>query len=577
MTGSARLKQMVRENLPTLVKMRGYWDMRIFMREYFSAYCYAPFGQHHKEIFECIPRGKRGVRINIVAPRGSAKSVSMCTIYPLHRICYRAYDELLGYKPDDFILILSQTAEAAQDRVRSIKEELEMNDELRETFGNFVAKETWGVRRLHTTNDIWVVPLGRGGQIRGSLQRNKRPSLVISDDIDDTEKVENPEVRKKDHDWFNTDLQRVGNLDGSTNFVNVDTIKHEESITSVLQHRPIWKTLFYRAIEDPVEIYHPDTEAESLWKAWEKIFTDMTLDEDARVAAADQFYHEHEAQMTGGIKLLWPEMISYKDVREEVCDVGYWAVLRELQNSCRDPSKQIFNMQDAVRFKIQENGLLRSDDRFVRWADFSGGSVFLDWAGGKDSVDNAFAAAVAVLWEPMPGRRENVATLAGCHAYVINVWMDRVKLSIQIDNALELYEDAQALLNKAYDLKWRFGIENFVKDTTGAIEEYARSSFKEAKERRRTDARLEMIPRFTNKIERIAALEPAITHGWLCFHEKLSMDYYKQMELFPTADFVDGPDATEGACQLRIGEYPSVHRLKRERSRQQTRNFEVKL
>ena len=557
--------------------MRGYWDMRVFMKAYFPNYCYAPFGRHHEEMFNCIPRGERGVRRNIVAPRGSAKSVTMCTIYPLHRICYREYDELLGYKPDDFILILSQTAEAAQDRVRSIKQELEQNEELIEDFGNFVGSDTWGVRRLHTANDVWIVSLGRGGQIRGSLQRNKRPSLIISDDIDDTEKVGNPTVRKKDHDWFNTDLQRAGNLDHTTNFINVDTIKHEESITSVLQRRPKWKTLFYRAVEEPASIYHDDKDREALWKCWEKIFTDMTLSDAERESASEEFYLQNEEEMLRGVKLLWPEMISYKDVRAEVCDVGYWAVLRELQNSCRDPSKQIFNMEDAIRFKVQENGILRSDDRLVPWKSLSGGSVFLDWAGGKDSVKNAFAAATAVLWEPMPGRRENVATLAGSHAYVLDVWMDRVKLSIQIDNALELYEDAQATLNKAYDCKWRFGIEHFVKDTTGAIEEYVRMSFKEAQDRRRTSAKLELVPRFTNKIERIAALEPAITHGWLCFNEKLSIDYYKQMELFPTADFVDGPDATEGACQLRIGEFDSVHKLKRERFRHQSRDFGVEL
>lgn len=551
--------------------------MRVFMKEYFPSYCTAPFGRHHDEMFSCIPRGVRGVHRNIAAPRGSAKSTCMVVIYPLHRICYREYDELLGYKPDDFILILSQTSTMAESRIQSIKQELELNEDLRDTFGDLVGTETWGVRRLLTANDCWIVPLGRGGQIRGSLQRHRRPSLIISDDIDDTEKVENPNVRKKDHDWFNTDLLRAGNLDGSTNFINVDTIKHEESITSVLQHRPNWQTLLYRAIEEPADLYHPTVEP--LWKEWEKLFTDMTVPNEERIANADKFYEVHLAETADEpyIKHLWKDVISYKQVREEICDVGYWAVLRELQNSCRDPNKMIFNMEDAVRFQVQEDGLLRSDDRLVRWNDFSGGSVFLDWAGGKDSVDNAFAAAVAILWEPMPGRRANASTLSGCHAYVIGVWLDRVKLTIQIENALQLYVNAQTILNKSYDLKWRFGIEHFIKDTTGAIEEYVRLSFKEAKERLNIDARLELVPRYVNKIERIAALEPAITHGWLCFNEKLSMDYYKQMELFPTADFMDAPDATEGACQLRVGEFESVYQERRQRSRQRAQNFGVEL
>ncbi len=268
---------------------------------------------------------------------------------------------------------------------------------------------------------------------------------------------------------------------------------------------------------------------------------------------------------------LWPEMITYLDIRKEICDVGYYPILQELQNSCHDPSKAIFDMENATRFEITQDGLLRSDDRLVRWNQIAGGSVFLDWAGGKDTQDNAFAAAVCVLWEPMPGRRKNVSTLAGCHAYVLSVWMDRVKLSLQIENAITLLEDAQATLNKSYDVKWRLAIEDFVKDTTGAIREYAQHTYREAKERRETQVNLEFQKRYTNKIERIAALEPAITHGWLAFNKKLPEDYIKQMRQFPTADFTDGPDATEGACQLRVTEFQAIHKARREQNRQRTK------
>ena len=309
------------------------------------------------------------------------------------------------------------------------------------------------------------------------------------------------------------------------------------------------------------------------------MYTDMSIDDAQRILTAEEFYQEHLAQTAEEphIKHLWKEAITYYQVRKEICDVGYYAVLRELQNCPHDPSQTIFDMENAIQFTVTDDGLLRSDDRLVRWQQIAGGSVFLDWAGGKDNVDNAYAAAVCVLWEPMPGRRDNVSTLAGCHAYVLSVWMDRVKLSIQIDNAITLLEDAQATMAQTYDLKWRLAIEDFVRDTTGAIGEYVRATYREAKERRSTQVNLEFRPRYTNKIERIAALEPAITHGWLGFNKKLPPDYIKQMSLFPTADFMDGPDATEGACQLRVTEFLSVHRAKREQNRQRARNFGVSL
>lgn len=547
-----------------ILKAAGYWRIPIFMKEFLGDYASAPFGRHHHEIFDGIPRGARGRYVNVLAPRGSGKSVTMAVIYPLHRICYRAYDELMGFEPDPFILIISKSYQMAASRVVSIKQELELNEVLREAFGNLVGKEYWGERRLLTVNGVQVVPLGRGGQIRGSLVRHVRPSLIISDDLDDPETVENPEVREKDRKWFDTDLIRAGALDGSTNFINIDTVKHEEATASVLRDRAGWRTLFYRAIEKPADLWHPT--AEGLWKEWEKLFTDFTVSDEERVARADGFFEEHRDRLMAGVEHLWEEVIDYKKVREEICDVGYWAVLRELQNSTRDPSRAIFDMDAAMKFSVTEEGLMRKDQRCVQWNQIAGGSVFLDWAGGKDSVDNAFAAAVCVLWEPMPGRRENISSLSGCHAYVWGVWLDKVKLSIQIEQALELMMEAQGALaaRGVTDLRWRFSVEDFI-ESAAAIKEYVRVTFQAIEEKLETGVRLEFTRRFTNKVERIAALEPAVTHGWLGFHERLPGEYMKQMSLFPTADFMDGPDATEGACQLRVTEFPSERQRARER------------
>ncbi len=544
----------------------------IFAKYFMPEYVETNFGKHHDSIFNAIARHDKGKRVNILAPRGSAKSTCMAIIYPLHCIFFKWAYEKVGIDPIKFIIILSKALPMAKQRIGDIKRKIETDTH----FQHLLGKTTWGINRLITNNNILLVPLSRGGQIRGSLFGPNRPDLIISDDLDDPETLLNPDVRQKDHLWFDSDLIRAGRLDGKTNFVNIDTVKHEESIANKLRTRPNWQTLFFQAIQNPADLWHPT--AEPLWKQWEKIYSDISLPDTEREASADTFYQQHKSEMHGSeIEELWQEMITYLDIRKEICNVGYFPVLREFQNSCRDPSKAIFDMENAIYFEITPKGLLRSDDRLVLWKQIAGGSVFLDWAGGKDSQDNAFAAAVCVLWEPMPGRRDNASTLSGCHAYVLSVWMDRVKLSIQIDNAITLLEDAQATMAQAYDLKWRLAIEDFVKDSTGAIGEYVRATYREAKERRNTQVALEFIPRYTNKIERIAALEPAITHGWLGFNKKLPSEYMKQMSQFPTADFMDGPDATEGACQLRVTEFQSVHKAKREQNRLRAKNFSFRL
>lgn len=522
-----------------------------------------PFEQYHQEIFSCIAHGERGVKVNIVAPRGSAKSACMAYMYPLYCLFYKDWIEAEGYTAENYIVIISKSEKMAIQRTRALMDKIQ-RDPLFSWLKPTGRAALWGAKGFRTSHGVTVAPCGRQGQIRGSLEGgNQRPTLIISDDLDDPETVENPDVRFKDQKWFDTDLLRAGTLDRkTTNFINVDTIKHEESVASILRNRTGWRNLFYRAIQHPQDLWHPT--AEHLWKQWTTLYTDMSVNDTRRTQQADAFFKENETEMMEGVQHLWHDMITYKDVREEVADMGYLPVLRELQNSCYDPSSAIFDMDGAVRFTVQQNGLMRSDDRLVEWNQLAGGSVFLDWAGGKDSVDNCFAAAVCVLWEPMPGRKDNVSTLAGCHAYVLSVWMDKVKLSLQIENAITLLEDAQATLHQTYDIKWRLGIENFVKDTTGALQEYVNVTYQEAKQRRNTIQNLEFVPRYTNKIERIAALEPAITHGWLAFNQKLPPDYIKQMSLFPTADFVDGPDATEGACQLRVTEFKNVITKQRE-------------
>ena len=565
-------KTRTKKDRARLMLSSAFADISVFAKYFFSEYLTLPFGKHHQTILNCITPGEQGKKINILAPRGSGKSVCLTVILPLHCLYFMRCYQKIGLEPFRFIVIVSRSEIMAISRVRDIKRKIDTSQPF-----NFL-KSNASVKYFLCNNDEQlIVPKGRLGQIRGSLFREARPDLILTDDLDDPETVRNPDVRQKDQTWFDTDLIRAGRPDGKTNFINIDTVKHPESTANLLKDRAGWTTHFFQAIQDPADLWHPTHEQQ--WKQWEKMYTDMSIDDEQRILTAEEFYQEQLAETAEEphIKHLWKKAITYYQIRKEICDVGYYAVLRELQNCPHDPSQAIFDMENAIQFTVTDDGLLRSDDRLVRWKQIAGGSVFLDWAGGKDNVDNAYAAAVCVLWEPMPGRRENASTLSGCHAYVLSVWMDKVKLSLQIENAIILLEDAQATMAQIYDLKWRLAIEDFVKDSTGAIGEYVHATYPEAKERRQTSVTLEFMPRYTNKIERIAALEPAITHGWLGFNKKLPPEYIKQMSLFPTADFMDGPDATEGACQLRVTEFPSVHRAKREQNRQRVRNFGVRL
>ncbi len=557
-----------------LILAYSFAHVGVFAKFFFPEYITETFGKHHEPIFTSIRIGERGKHVNILAPRGSAKSTCMAIIYPMHCIYFKWAYEMLGIDPFSFIVILSKSHTMAKSRVQDMKRKIE-NDS---NFTHLKGEVNWGETRIITSNDVLVVPNSRGGQIRGSLFSGHRPDLIISDDLDDPESVRNPDVRAKDQLWFDSDLMRAGNLNGKTNFINIDTVKHSEATANLLRQRSGWHTLFFQAIEHPADLWHPT--AEELWKQWEKIYTNLELEDAVRMTQADAFYQENKEKMTEDVQELWPEAITYLDVRKEICDVGYFPVLRELQNSTHDPSQALFDMENAMRFTLTTNGLLRSDNRLVSWQEISGATIFLDWAGGKDIVDNCFAAAVAVAWVPLPGSRQDQtdSIMDGVHGYVIDAQLARVGATEQMRMIFDMIAKVRAEIPKR-DIKIRLGIEGFVQDTWEAQRRTIEQDFRKEREDRnvRDCPTIEWLPRLRNKFDRIDALQPLIRNGWLAFRKGLHNEFYKQMSLYPTGDFLDAPDALEGACQLRVSRFESERKQRKEAARRRNQNFKVRI
>ena len=543
------------------IYLRGFEDVLVFAKHHFPNVFTVECGPHASPILNCIPAGDRGRRANIIAPRGCGKSTYIAVIYVLHCVYYKDEYERRGLMPDSFIVIVSGTEDLALARLRDIRAKIEDDPNFRHLTGN----GKWSADQLVTANGVCLIPVGRHGRIRGELKNLARPTLIVLDDVEDSEEVQNPLIREKNRKWFNEDVMPAGRIDGKTNFIHIDTVKHEESISVQLQNLPDWHTQFYRSILNPVDLRHPT--AEPLWEDWEKIYTDMTLEKDERDRMADAFLEEHKEEMLAGVQELWPQMMSYLQIRRLICNEGYVSVMRERQNSTRDPSKEIFNMEKAVSFRITERGLLRSDGRIVHWSDFSGATCFLDWAGGKDAHDSCFAAAVFVLWEPLPQanmrpRREPVTTLSNTHAYVLNVWMDKIPPSSQLEETFKLIKQCISdVPNIRFD-SIALAVEDIPKDTGNALHEMINRAFSQAQQKYQMNSLvyIQYHARSVRKLDRIAALEPPIANGWLAFNEKLPDEFMRQMRQFPNGDFCDGPDALQGATELPITRFP-VKRL----------------
>ncbi len=334
-------------------------DPLIFARHFFQEHTGVKTPPSHQESFmESVDMGNTGQKVNIVAPRGSAKTTFMSVIYPIYRIYFKDCFAMMDMPTTHFIILISRSESVAISNVYDIKRKIESHSDMQWLIPKN-RRNNWGVKELITTNDIKIMPKGRGGQVRGALFGAHRPDLIISDDLDDPETVMNPDVRNKDQLWFDSDLIRCGRIDGQSNFINVDTIKHAEATANLLCTRAGWNTKFFRAIEHPADLWHPTQE--HLWQQWERLYTDLNIDLETRKAQAQDFYDANETAMTEDVVELWPEMLPYLYVRKEICDVGYYPVLRELQNSTHDPSQALFDMKNALRFEKQQDGLLRSE------------------------------------------------------------------------------------------------------------------------------------------------------------------------------------------------------------------------
>ena len=525
------------------IEVACFWSLGVFTFFKFPEIVRKRFGKHHDKFFNAIPRGARGKKVNIIAPRGSAKSTILAVIYPLHCIVYKEFYESIGVTSDRFILIVSRNYSTAADRVHDIRNYIEQ--EYPDLKG-----ERWGMDATETANGVRLMAQGRGGKIRGALHKGWRPTLVVADDIDDFEALMNPNNVAKDIRWWNSDLMQCG--DEYTNFINVDTVKSSDAISMRLKASPSWETIFIRAIEEPKKLIHPIHE--NLWKDYRKIFIDKSIEPLQRVQKLDDFYRKHEKQMTQGVVETWPEKWPYRALREKAFDEGIANVLREYQNFPEDRSLAIFNMDEAIRFDVTEDGFLRSDGRLVGWGELSGATVFLDWAGANaKKLENAFAAVVTIVWEPVPtgGYQDDYGT-GNAYGYVFSDWLDRGNRQMQLEALLDEYISIQSFLStRVRNPEFHICCEGLV-DKHGDMQENFDRHYHAVSIAKKVTEPLQFVARTKNKNNRIEALEAPIQNGWLAFNRELSEELWDQFCAFPVGKYLDAPDAAEGAWAQQI-------------------------
>lgn len=161
-------------------------------------------------------------KVAVAAPRGHAKSTAVTHSYTLANICFRLKQH---------IMIVSDTEGQAVDFLRDIKAELIENEALIELFDIKKLAKDRDAEAIVEFNDghrIRIVAKGSEQKVRGIKWRNKRPDLIICDDLENDEIVMNEDRRDKFRKWFYNALIPCGSQDCLIRVVG--TILHLDSL-----------------------------------------------------------------------------------------------------------------------------------------------------------------------------------------------------------------------------------------------------------------------------------------------------------------------------------------------------------
>ena len=493
---------------------RAATDLGLFGRHYLPHYFTRPSPSFHKELDTLWKRrvmkrrdpleaaeamlAAKGTRSAVAAPRGHAKSTVISLKCTLHAALY-------GYKK--YILLISDTEAQAAAFLEAIKNELESNEAILADFGEQESRKTWKTSSILLSNGCRIDAVGSGQKLRGRRNYERRPDLIICDDIENDEGIRTAEQRKKTADWFWKAVCKSG--DSYTDILFIGTILHHDSLLANLLENPGFRAVRYRAV-----LSEP---ASPLWEDWEKLATDLT--NPKREQTAHAFFYRHRREMLEGAKVLWPEKLSYYDLRLMRLTEGEAAFNSEMQNQPIDPAACLFSAQWFRYYLPGEVDFRASRFRFYGYCDPSlGRSASSDYSAIITlAVDGE--SGVSYVWDADIARRHP----------------DRI-----IADILEKERLLRRETGRGYTL---FGAE------TNQFQWFLKEQLAKESARQGLYLPVQGVRSTEDKGLRVESLQPDVKNGYILFRADQTL-LLQQLSQFPLGAHDDGPDALEGCRTL---------------------------
>lgn len=467
-------------------------DLYLFAVRYFPHYLKKPSSKLHKYLYNTFSRvlskknlakrNRPGTKKAIAAPRSNAKSSIVVGILPIWCICYNK---------KKFMIIVSDTADQAQDFLSDIKRELESNLLLARDFPHVTGKGSiWRQDEIITNNDVRVMALGTGNKIRGRKYGTARPDLLLGDDLESPEMIRSKKEREYAENWFNSDFLyagEAGNI-GTDIFIVGTTLAKNSLLNKLLNPNeyPGWDTKRFSAVSKFSDSH--------LWDEWKKIYRNR-LDVD-RVKNAREFFAQHKEEMLEGTEVLWPEGDSYYSLMEYYTS-NPSSFFNEKQNTPFDLSK-VYVTKEELSFEYFSHHpeIIKAIERGKNRRLIFGG---IDPSLGKKSSKGDYSVILTLIRDPETGL-----------VFVMDIDIKRRSVDDQIDAIIKHHE------------KWHYKL--FAVETN-AFQYVVAENLRKRSKKEGIYVPIQEVNQYTDKKLRIEGIIPFLKDGTIVFDKQKYINF----------------------------------------------------
>ena len=250
-----------------------------------------PSPEFHYQIAETL-KNKENKQVNIIAPRGHAKSSIVGGVFPLYHIMFD--------KGPKLIVLVSRTQDHAVKLLGTIKDVLDYSATFRQMFGywGMNSAKSWAKTEVTLKDGSMIICKGTGQQLRGIKHGNQRPTLIIVDDPEDENNTKTAEAMEGNLRWL---LQSaIPSLDPIKGRIAIiGTPIHQRCLVETLKEMDGWHNFLFK----------PDLDKNiALWEEWQPVDKlKQKKKELESIGRVSVFYREYLCEIVGDEDQLFKE------------------------------------------------------------------------------------------------------------------------------------------------------------------------------------------------------------------------------------------------------------------------------